>query len=51
MLPLAWWWGIATNGNILTFFVDKPTEYSSTASGLRGSVGYIPPGMHLFGLC
>jgi len=18
MLPLAWWWGIATNGNILT---------------------------------
>uniref|UniRef100_A0A2K2AAX3 non-specific serine/threonine protein kinase n=1 Tax=Populus trichocarpa TaxID=3694 RepID=A0A2K2AAX3_POPTR len=25
------------------FFADKPTEYSSTASGLRGSVGYIPP--------
>jgi hypothetical protein len=24
MLPLAWWWGIATNGNILTItpFVD-----------------------------
>jgi serine/threonine protein kinase len=34
------------------FFADKPTEYSSTASGLRGSVGYIPSGMHLFtGLC
>jgi len=33
------------------FFADKPAEYSSTASGLRGSVGYIPPGMHMVGLC
>ena len=33
------------------FFADKPAEYSSTASGLRGSVGYIPPGMPLVGLC
>jgi Na+/H+-dicarboxylate symporter len=47
MLPLAWWWGIATNGNILTitFFAicvgNCPLASSAQAYILQLSQAYI----------